>query len=986
MDRALSGFNSGGGRMGAKVRAFDWAATPIGPIEGWPATLRIAVDMMLSSDFPKCLFWGPELIAIYNDGYETILGQKPAALGEPMRVTWAEVWEELKPIADKALGGASTFIEDYPLVIDRSGTLETAYFTFCYSPVRDDTGRVLGMLDTVVETTGKVLADRIAREERERFVQLFDQSPTFMALLRGPEHVYVYSNPGYNRLIDNRQVLGMPVRVALPEASEQGYADLLDEVYRSGVAYSGQNHKFALQSGATSPVKHHYLDFVYQPLRNSKGEVDGILVEGVDVTDRRQAQVRREALMKLTEDIRDLEAAEDIIYAASKVLGEALEAGRVGYGTIDPRDDSITVAGNWTAAQVTSVVGTLNLRHFGTFVDDLKAGRLVSINDVRLDVRTAHAIDALEGKQALSLVNVPIVESDQAVAMLFINSQTPREWSEDETALIQEVAVRIRAAVERVKAQGALKALAVSLEAQVRARTAERNLLATVFESTDSFIHVVDLDYRWLAINKAGADEFERVFGAMPKVGDRMLDLLDPLPEQRTAAQAVWSRALAGEEFTAISAFGEADRVRNTYEMKFNNLYDDEGQRIGAYQVVTNINERIAAEQALQDVQEALRQSQKMEAVGHLTGGIAHDFNNMLAVVMGSLELLQRRLGSEDSRVARYIEAALDGARRAANLTQRLLAFSRQQPLRPEVLNVNRLVSGMSDLLRHSIGADIRLETVLAGGLWATQADPNQLENVILNLAVNARDAMPEGGRLTIETQNAHLDNRYVSKEVGVPPGHYVMIAITDTGSGMPADVIAKAFDPFFTTKAVGKGTGLGLSQVYGFIKQSGGHIKIYSEVGEGTTIKVYLPRDTESSGEVIEDEAAVDEEASGDQELILVVDDEPAVRRFSCDALTELGYRVVEADSAAAALEILKALPDIALIFTDIVMPDTNGRKLADAARAIRPEIKVLYTTGYTRNAVVHNGVVDAGVELIGKPFTIDELAARVRAILDGL
>ena len=298
--------------------------------------------------------------------------------------------------------------------------------------------------------------------------------------------------------------------------------------------------------------------------------------------------------------------------------------------------------------------------------------------------------------------------------------------------------------------------------------------------------------------------------------------------------------------------------------------------------------------------------------------------------------------------------------------------------------DLNKVVAGVSDLLRHSLGTDVRLETVLAGGLWRANLDINQFENVILNLAVNARDAMPDGGHLTIETQNAHLDARYAAAEPGLSAGQYVMLAITDTGAGMPADVIAKAFDPFFTTKDVGKGTGLGLSQVYGFIKQSGGHIRIYSEVGQGTTVKVYLPR---LLGQTQDGPIAGPPEdlLLGDQqEVVLVVEDEPAVRQFSVDALTELGYRVLEADGAGAALRLLDAHPEIALLFTDIVMPDINGRKLADEARHRRPDLKVLFTTGYTRNAVVHNGIVDPGVQLIGKPFTIEDLAAKIREVLD--
>ena len=290
----------------------------------------------------------------------------------------------------------------------------------------------------------------------------------------------------------------------------------------------------------------------------------------------------------------------------------------------------------------------------------------------------------------------------------------------------------------------------------------------------------------------------------------------------------------------------------------------------------------------------------------------------------------------------------------------------------------------MSDLLRRSIGADVRLETVLAGGLWRTHADPNQLENVILNLAVNARDAMPEGGRLTIETQNAHLDERYVAAHPGMLAGQYVLIAVTDTGTGMPEAVIEKAFDPFFTTKPVGKGTGLGLSQVYGFIKQSGGHVKIYSEVGQGTTIKIYLPRLLGSADKDASETPAPTLLLGDPREVVLVVEDEPAVRRFSVDALEELGYRVLEADGAEAALRLLDDHPEIVLLFTDVVMPNVNGAKLAQEARRRRADLKVLFTTGYTRNAVVHNGVLDPGVEMISKPFTLDALAAKVRHILE--
>ncbi len=418
-------------------------------------------------------------------------------------------------------------------------------------------------------------------------------------------------------------------------------------------------------------------------------------------------------------------------------------------------------------------------------------------------------------------------------------------------------------------------------------------------------------------------------------------------------------------------------------------LFQDVTQRHRTDQALRELNDTL--ERRVQEeldhrlrTEEALRQSQKMEAVGQLTGGIAHDFNNMLAVVVSSLDLLARKYLRDDALAMRYVDSARNATKRAAQLTQRLLAFSRQQPLRPSALNVNRLVAGMSDLLRHSMGGAIEVETVLGGGLWLTHADPNQLENAILNLSVNARDAMPDGGRLTIETANSHLDERYASEQVGVAAGQYVMVAVSDTGGGMTPDVVARAFDPFFTTKEVGRGTGLGLSQVYGFVKQSGGHVRIYSEPGQGTTVKIYLRRLLNAA----EDDVATDTPPvmplSDGQETVLVVEDEESVRRSSVEALTELGYRVLEASGGEAALKLIDTHPEIALVFADVVMPGMNGRKLADEVRRRRPALKVLFTTGYTRNAVVHNGVLDAGVELLGKPFTLDELAARVRAVLD--
>jgi len=386
----------------------------------------------------------------------------------------------------------------------------------------------------------------------------------------------------------------------------------------------------------------------------------------------------------------------------------------------------------------------------------------------------------------------------------------------------------------------------------------------------------------------------------------------------------------------------------------------------------------------------ALRQSQKMEAVGRLTGGIAHDFNNLLTAILGNIDLALRRAPDGDERLKRTLNSARQASQRAATLIQRLLAYSRQHPLEEKAVDLNRLVQGMSELLRRSIGESITVETVLAGGLWKTAIDPNQLENAILNLAINARDAMPEGGRLTIETANTYLDEAYSAAQAGeVEPGQYVMLALSDSGTGMTKDVIDRAFEPFFTTKPTGVGTGLGLSMVYGFVKQSGGHIKIYSEIGEGTSIKLYLPRLTDETN--IEPwnppEPAPTETPGAEslKETILLVEDDEEVNRFATEVLREEGYDVVSTHEGSSALRLLDANPHIKMLFTDVVLPGgMNGRQIADEARRRRPGLKVLFATGYTRNAIIHQGRLDADVELLTKPFTPDDLIKKVRQILD--
>jgi PAS domain S-box-containing protein len=448
-------------------------------------------------------------------------------------------------------------------------------------------------------------------------------------------------------------------------------------------------------------------------------------------------------------------------------------------------------------------------------------------------------------------------------------------------------------------------------------------------------------------------------------------------------AEGVPQRALATAartgKFEAEGWRVRKDGTRFWANVLIDAICDDTGKLIGFAKVTRDMTERRA-------VEERLRQAQKMEAIGQLTGGVAHDFNNLLTVIFGNLESLLRRLPERDEEdLRRLAEGAIRGATRAAQLTQRLLAFSRRQPLEPKPVNLNRLVAGACELLQRALGERVAVETVLGAGLWWVQVDPGQLESALLNLAVNSRDAMPEGGKLSIETANTYLDEADAAAQDNLAAGHYVLVAVSDTGTGMPKEIVARAFEPFFTTKAPGEGTGLGLSQVYGFIKQSGGHVQIYSEPGAGTTVKLYLPRLATAAGQGESDERVAAVPIARRGETILVVEDDDDVRAHSVDILRELGYRAIAAPDGASALRILENEPEVRLLFTDIGLPGSlNGRHLAEEACRRYSMLRVLYTTAYVRNAILHQGKLEPGVDVVLKPFTYAALAAKIREVLD--
>ncbi|MFL1876930.1 ATP-binding protein [Hansschlegelia beijingensis] len=574
-----------------------------------------------------------------------------------------------------------------------------------------------------------------------------------------------------------------------------------------------------------------------------------------------------------------------------------------------------------------------------------------------------------------SYLAVPVTSrGGDVIGGLFFGHPEPGVFDDRTERLITGLAAQSAIAIDNARLFQAQQALNRTLEAKVAERTRERDRIWRL--SRDPFL-VADREGRWLSVSPAWTDLLG--WSAQDLLG-RTSEWMEH-PDDRATMRDWLARVAAGEE--TVERFESRFRGRTGAYSRFSWTAVAEDGLV--YCVARDVTREIEAAEALREAEETLRQAQKMETVGQLTGGVAHDFNNLLQIISGNLEVLQRNLPEDAPRLRRAAENAMTGARRAAQLTQRLLAFSRRQPLQPKPTNVNGLIAGMSELLSRTLGEIVEIAIAPAPNLWRVEVDPNQLENALLNLAINARDAMPEGGRLTIETANEAVDAR--TRDIAA--GEYVTISVADTGVGMASDVLARAFEPFFTTKEVGKGTGLGLSMVYGFVRQSGGYVKALSELGGGATVRIYLPRLVERDDARESSEAQpepVELRRSGG-ETILVCEDDDHVRAYSVGVLRDLGYHVLEAHDGPSALRLLERQDGrVDLLFTDVVLPGgMTGAALAQRARALRPSLKVLFASGYARDAIVHHGRLDPGVELISKPFTFNNLAGRVRAVLEG-
>jgi PAS domain S-box-containing protein len=786
------------------------------------------------------------------------------------------------------------------------------------------------------------------------------------------------------------EYIGRPVADFVVQPGQA--ADMLERA-RAGEAFRDEHVQMRCKNGSTKDVVINsnplLIDGKFVCTRSSMRDVTAQwTIEGHLRSEAQKWEILHRTGLALSSDL-DLERIVQTVTEAAVQLANA-QFGAFFYNVDEPEGGSYMLY-SLSGAPREAFSKFPMPRATALFGPTFRGERIVRIDDVLAHAdygKSAPFHGMPEGHLPVrSYLAVPVIGREGKVhGGLFFGHSTPGVFTHRDELIVGGIASQAAIAMENAhlyhesrQTHAQLQQLNEELEERVAERTAElrrsevqfRELVSAV---VDYAIYMLDTDGNIVSWN-AGAERIKG-YSKHEAIGKHFSMFYTPEDrEKRVPYHALTAAATLGK-YEAEAWRVRKDGRRFWASVVIDAIYNDAGVVVGFAKITRDLTERRL-------IEEQLRQSQKMEAVGQLTGGVAHDFNNLLTVIVGNLETIWRHAPAEDGRLRRAIDQVTRGAQRAVTLTQQLLAFSRRQPLNPKPTDINRLVAGMSDLVRRTIGENISVETVLAGGLWRVEIDAHQLESALLNLAVNARDAMPEGGKLTIETANAHLDDEYADRYPELTAGQYVVLCVTDTGTGMSADVITHAFEPFYTTKPIGQGTGLGLSQVYGFVKQSGGHVKLYSEVGQGTTVKIYLPRMSRQADEE-EDLPAPMVPTGGEHEVVLVVEDDDDVRLFTTESLRELGFTVIQAHDAPSALKLLEIRPEVQLIFTDVGLPGMNGAELVAAARELRPDIKVLFTTGYARNAIVHQGRLDRGVELITKPFTRVQLASRIRAVLD--
>ncbi|MFC6742239.1 PAS domain S-box protein [Methylobacterium tardum] len=677
----------------------------------------------------------------------------------------------------------------------------------------------------------------------------------------------------------------------------------------------------------------------------------------------RESEARQAFLLSLADTLRSLRTSAEIASTAAELLGERFGLSRVFYA--EYFGSLMRVERDYTNG-VASIAGEHDLTAFGPEL--LRAYRecpIVKVDDVRTDPRFSEEARAgLQARQVGAYFDVVLFEEDQWVSLLALQSAAPRAWTASEEGLFQEVGERVKVAIERARAEDRLRELNETLEAQVAARTAALRRYHDIVDATVAPICAFDTDYRVIAFNRAHNAEFRRVNGFDTKVGDIFPDLF--IPEQGAKMRALMTRALAGERFTVLEEFGRPELGTPCWEITYTPLLEEDGRVVGTFYHAVDISDRLTTQAELEAAQEALRQSQKMEAMGQLTGGVAHDFNNLLTPIVGALDMLQRK-GFGGEREQRLITGAAQSAERAKTLVQRLLAFARRQPLQAVPVDIVKLVHGMGDLVSSTTGPQIRVLVEAPDDLPPAKADPNQLEMALLNLSVNARDAMPDNGTLRISASAEAVGPGHRSK---LRTGAYICLSVADTGSGMDEATLARAVEPFFSTKGVGKGTGLGLSMVHGLASQLGGALTIQSRPGLGTNVELWLPVSAARPElpEAVPDNAP----PPAARGTALLVDDEELVRTSTADMLSDLGYSIIEAASAEEAIRFADQGGPFDLLVTDHLMPGMNGTDLARAIRTARPGVAVLLVSGYAER----EGIAP-DLPRLTKPFRKDELAA---------
>jgi PAS domain S-box-containing protein len=948
-----------------RLRDSACLAASHGPENAWPPVLSTAVDILCNTPLPMLLLWGREHIVIYNQAFGGLAGERDAHLfGKPARQAWPQLW----PWPDEALASGTPLPA---LHLSSDGLPFILYFT----PLHAADGEIPGVLATAIEQQGSPAApahdddpqimrrlheaiatermaadaERHARADESDFLRsLFEQTPGFTAVLRGPQHVFTVANAPYRELIGRQDIIGKPVRDVLPEVVEQGFVTLLEQVYRTGEPYIGKEIQVRLHRGDNGAERTVLLDFVYQPIRDRSGAVAGIFVQGVDMTEHT---------------------------ANSERLRIAQEAGGIGSFEWFPDTDTMVCSDTY--------------RRLWGLPDGIAVTGSMLVAMVRPEDR--HEVGPTKlGKQEnpLEYAEYQITRADTGEKRWLARRGKVVERNGEKRYLGVAFDVTHRKQIDQALRDS---------EARIQQ---SNEFIRLLLDSTEEGFYSIDRNGLTTLCNRA----FMRMLGfsqASQVIGRRLHDLIhhsradgtfyrhEDCPIERTARTGE-SALVDDEVFFRVDGSSFPVEYRS-HPVRRNGVlegalctFTDISTRRQHMATLRELNEtleqRVVEEIGRRaDAENALRQAQKMEAIGQLTGGVAHDFNNVLQVIGGNLQLLQSQLAGNQAAQKR-LDTAVAAVLRGAKLSSQLLAFARRQPLQPVVINLGELVRNTDDLLRRTLGEAIIVKTAVAPDLWNTLADPGQIENVILNLAINARDAMQGEGRLTIELANVTLDATSFSAADAVPAGDYVMLAVSDTGSGMSPAVLEKAFEPFFTTKPEGEGTGLGLSMAYGFIRQSGGTIRIYSEVGIGTTIRIYLPRSLQAR-EALPD--LLTGPVHGGSETILVAEDDPDVQSTVVDILSTLGYRVLKADDGEGALVILRSGMHIDLLFTDVVMPGpVRSVELARQARLLVPDIAVLFTSGYPQNAIVHGGRLDEGVELLSKPYRRTDLARKIRHI----